>query len=315
MNLVLTLLYTRRPLNRNEIRSAVVQYTHAVSDEAFSRMFERDKDELRALGIPVVTEGGDAFFGVDPGYRIHQRDYALPGISFEPDEIAALGLAARTWAQASLAGPAAEAVRKLAAAGVEPDDGVLVGIEPRLRTIEPSFDSIRDAVVTRTPVTFDYRRPDRTSTTRRLRPWGMAMWHGRWYVTGHDLDRDAQRVFRLSRIVGPVTPEGASGEYSVPEDHDALAAITASTAVPDSDLTATVRVRVGTALGLRRRASTTTSESDQWDVLTLDNIDLDGLAHDICGHGADVVAVAPLELVTVVEGLLDHVIAVQGGAA
>ena len=60
----------------------------------------------------------------------------------------------------------------------------------------------------RQPVTFEYRKVEGEQGTRRVEPWGLAMWHGRWYLTAHDQDRDAERVFRLSRIVGPVTPTG-----------------------------------------------------------------------------------------------------------
>ena len=122
-------------------------------------MFERDKDELRELGIPLVTEDIDPLHEDEPGYRIHQREYALPDISFEPDELAVLGLASRTWAQASLAGPAAQALRKLRAAGVERDVDALIGIEPRLRTTEPAFDAVKDGVLRRVPLRFAYRPP------------------------------------------------------------------------------------------------------------------------------------------------------------
>ena len=160
LNLVLVLLYTRRPLSKAQIRTLVPQYGATASTEAFDRMFERDKDELRGLGVPLATEEIDAFHEDEPGYRIHQRDYALPDIDFEPDELAVLGLASRSWAHASMAGPAAEALRKLRAAGVERDEGALIGIEPRLRTTEPAFEAVKDAVLSRTPVTFDYRRPE-----------------------------------------------------------------------------------------------------------------------------------------------------------
>ena len=149
LNLVLVLLYTRRPLPKSRIRLLVPQYGSAASTEAFDRMFERDKDELRELGIPLVTEEIDSLWDDEPGYRIHERDYALSDISFEPDELAVLGLASRTWAQASLAGPAAQALRKLRASGVERDEASLIGIEPRLRTVEPAFDAVKDAVLRR----------------------------------------------------------------------------------------------------------------------------------------------------------------------
>ena len=131
LNLVIALLSTRMPLSKARIRAAVPQYHGTASDEAFDRMFERDKDELRELGIPLVTSVIDPVFDDELGYRIDKREYALPEISFEPDEVAALSLAARTWTRASLAGPAASGLRKLRAAGVTMDDSSLVGIEPR----------------------------------------------------------------------------------------------------------------------------------------------------------------------------------------
>src|SRR4029077_12736972 len=110
LNLVLVLLYTRRPMSKAQIRQLVPQYGQSASTEAFERMFERDKDELRELGIPLVTEDIDPLHEDEPGYRIHQREYALPDISFEPDELAVLGLASRTCARATMAGPAAPAL-------------------------------------------------------------------------------------------------------------------------------------------------------------------------------------------------------------
>src|SRR5690606_3462777 len=120
LNLVIALLSTRQPLSRARIREAVPAYSD--NDEAFERMFERDKDELRALGIPLRTEPIDPFFDDEPGYRIDQREYALPELAFEPDELAVVGLASRAWSQASLAGPAAQALRKLEAAGLVRDE-------------------------------------------------------------------------------------------------------------------------------------------------------------------------------------------------
>jgi hypothetical protein len=140
LNLVLCLLYTRRALPKSKIREIVPQYGSAASDEAFDRMFERDKDELRELGIPLVTEDIGGVWDDELGYRIDQRDYALPDIEFEADELAVLGLASRTWAHASLAGPAASALRKLKAIDIERDGESLVGIEPRLGTREAAFE-------------------------------------------------------------------------------------------------------------------------------------------------------------------------------
>ena len=85
LNLVLALLSTRRPLTKGQIRAAVPQYEQS-DDAAFDRMFERDKDELRDLGIPIVTEHIDTFFQDEPGYRIDRREYALPPIEFTAEQ-------------------------------------------------------------------------------------------------------------------------------------------------------------------------------------------------------------------------------------
>lgn len=300
LNLVLVLLYTRRPLPKSKIRELVPQYGGAATTEAFDRMFERDKDELRELGVPLVTEEIDSLWEDEPGYRIHQRDYALPDISFEPDELAVLGLASRTWAQASLAGPAAQALRKLRAAGVERDLGSLIGIEPRLRTVEPAFDPVKDAVLRRVPVRFDYRRPEVGETlTRRVQPWALASWHGRWYLTGHDLDRGAPRVFRLSRIVGPVTLDGPPGSYAVPEDHDAHTMIGRSTAPPAATRSAVLRIRESAGRALRRRGSVE-ADADGWSRVRVDYAETEALASEISGYGPDVVALGPDDLVAAV---------------
>ena len=132
LNLVLVLLYTRRPLTKAQIRRTIEAYAAAPSAEAFDRTFERDKDELRELGIPLVTEVVSAGWDDEQGYRIDQREYALSDIAFERDELTVLGLAARAWAQASLGGAATQALRKLRATDVERDEESLIGIEPRL---------------------------------------------------------------------------------------------------------------------------------------------------------------------------------------
>ena len=72
LNLVICLLYTRQPLSKQRIRAAVPQYGEAASDEAFDRMFERDKDELRDLGIPLRAEAIDPLFDDETGYRLVQ---------------------------------------------------------------------------------------------------------------------------------------------------------------------------------------------------------------------------------------------------
>src|SRR4051794_35541904 len=261
LNLVICLLSTRRPLTKAQIRQAVPQYAENPSTEAFERMFERDKDELRDLGIPLLTSFENPLFEDEVGYRVDRAAYALPEVSFEPDELAVLGLASRVWQQASLAGPASRALIKLKAAGVEPDDSSLLGIEPRVRTNEPAFEPLYTAVRDRRPVRFPYR-PGHTSevSQRHLEPWGIVSWHGRWYVVGHDRDRDATRVFRLSRVAGHVELTGDPGDVVVPDKVDFRAQVAALAPDPPR-ADARLRVRKDAGVALRRRATAVTPDA------------------------------------------------------
>ena len=85
-------------------------------------------------------------------------------------------------------------------------------------TVDPAFGPLQAAARERREVRFDYRTPedDAARAAADLQPWGVVSWRGRWYVVGHDLDRDATRCFRLSRIVGAVTPVGEPGAFARP---------------------------------------------------------------------------------------------------
>ncbi len=308
LNLVICLLSTRGYLSKEQIRSAVPQYDACRTPQAFDRQFERDKDELREMGIPLVTGTNNPWFDDELGYRIDRDTYALPEVCFEPDELAVLGLASRVWQQASLARAASLALLKLKAAGVEPDEESLVGIEPRIRAGEPAFDPLYAATMARRPVRFPYRAARSGELTdRHVEPWGIASWHGRWYLVGHDVDRAATRVFRLSRVAGAVHAVGTPGEVVVPARVD-LRAEVARLANEPVRAHARLRVRPGRAAGLRRRGTAVAGQDGGenggdvpgapagWDVLEVPFGDVEIFAEELTGAGADVVVLAPPEL-------------------
>ena len=254
LGLVVCLLSSPRYLTAVQIRAAVPGYPE--SFEAFKRMFERDKEELRELGIPLET-GFNSAGDDEAGYRIPRQAYVLPEIRLEPDEAAVLSLAARVWRQAELAGAAAGALLKLRAAGVDAQETAETGIEPRLLAGEAAFGPLWEAVRDRRPVTFAYRAAGRSEPQQRhLQPWGVVNRHGRWYVAGHDTDRDAARVFRLSRIEGEVRFSGPAGSVTVPDGTDVRETVREwDTQPPAAQRTATVRVRPGAGHGIRRHAT------------------------------------------------------------
>ena len=308
LSLVVCLLSTHRYLTATQIREAVPGYPE--SFDAFKRMFERDKDELRELGIPLET-GTNSPGDEEYGYRISRQAYELPEITLEPDEVAMLGLAARVWRRAELAGAAEGALLKLRAAGIDAEDLTQPGIEPRVRTPEAAFAPLWEAVRDRRPVSFGYRAAGRsTAQQRRLEPWGVVNRRGRWYVVGRDADRDAERVFRLSRIDGPVTFTGPAGTVVVPPGTDVRAAVRDWDADPPVPRTCRLRIRTGAGYGLRRQAISI--EPDQvpgWDVAELNYTETGWWSEHLASFGADVVVLEPSDLRDAVIGQLKGVLA------
>ncbi|GAA4949875.1 proteasome accessory factor B [Nonomuraea thailandensis] len=291
LNLVICLLATRRPLSAEQIRQAVPGYDRD-GDEAFQRMFERDKNELREIGIPidVVRDPWED----EPGYRIERESYELPEITLEPDEAAVLGLAAQVWQRASLAEAASGALLKLRAGGVATDQPVGTGaLELRVDTRDPAFPALWDAVRDRRVVRFDYRGAGSESVrSRTVEPWGVVSRRGRWYLAGYDRDRDAPRAFRLSRITGQVATVGRPGAVEVPEGIDLRAMVGFPDETTDERV-AVVRVRQGACEGLRQLARAVHPGTDGWDEAELAFTDPERLAGWMASLGADVEVVEP----------------------
>ncbi|MBL0888963.1 WYL domain-containing protein, partial [Myceligenerans sp. I2] len=133
LNLVIALVNTDVAMTRTQIRAAVAGYGDAASDDAFFRMFERDKDTLRSLGVPVATVGLGGHTD-EVGYRIDQEAYALGQIDLTPAELGVLSLAAQFWADKALRTDMARALVKLRAAGAPVDLSLIHISEPTRRS-------------------------------------------------------------------------------------------------------------------------------------------------------------------------------------
>ena len=294
LNLVILLLVARNYTTKEQIRALMEPY-RVSTDEAFDRMFERDKDDLRALGIPLEVGFVDKFFEDEQGYRIKRDAFELPQVELEPDEAAVAGLAARVWQHAGLADATSQALLKLKAAGLPVDREALDVVQPRLVADEPAFDAVWAATQSRTPVAFDYRRRGLGEPTRRhVQPWGVVAWHGRWYLVGLDLDRQAPRQYRLSRVVGTPKATGPAGAFEPPADLD-LAEVVARQ-VGGQEQLVVVRARPGTAIGLRRHAVPLGPADDGDDRLELRTTEPGALADQIAAYGDGVLVEAPAEV-------------------
>ncbi len=305
MNLVIALLSTRAFITAERIRETVYGYADSPSDEAFSRMFERDKNELRDLGIPLET-GRVSQFDPTEGYRINREAYALPAVELTDDEAAAVAVATQLWESPELITATQGALLKLRAAGVDvdaPDSGVAItstATLPGLRGSEEVLGILLSAIDSGQAVQFSHR-PSRSEpyTTRTVEPWGIVTDRGRWYLVGHDRLRDAPRTFRLSRIGAEVAAIGPPGAVTKPDDVNLRELVMRVVSEPPTGTQARVWVAEGRATALRRQATVVgslTLGDRAGDEIAVELGMTDRLAREIASYGADAVALEPQSL-------------------
>lgn len=290
LNLAICLLMARRFIEKSQIRQIVEGY-HDLSDVAFERTFERDKDELRAMGVAVETGSNNPLFPDDVGYRIRRDDFELPPIEFSAAEAAALGLAASVWESATQADQTVSALAKLRAAGIDPDPSRVAALAPSIGAKEPAFAAIWEATLVRMPIRFSYR-----GAQRRVEPWAMTYRNGAWYLHGRDRDKGAPRMFKIARVEGQAVKEGRPGSYQVPEvDLDAAWARIGS---GPQDLEAVLAIRAGRGGQLRRNATALPGEAapEGYQAMAVRYARRPELVAEICAHGADVLVLRPLAL-------------------
>jgi proteasome accessory factor B len=315
VNLTIALLVAGRYLPRTRIRELVEGY-HGLSDAAFERTFERDKDELRALGVPIEVGGYDPLFEDEAGYRILPSEFSLPPIELDAEEASVVGVAARVWQHASMAESTQSAMTKLRAAGVEPDPSALAALEPSVQATEPAFGPLWNAVLERVRVRFTYR----DGSLRTLEPWGLTSRRGRWYVVGRDVDRDATRMFKLSRISDLPVAASRAGAFDAPEGLD-LRALAAALDPQEATADALLAVRPGKAPSLTRRGRRADpspdlpSVPDGYEGWWVGYGSLPGMADEVAGHGPDVLVIQPTDLREAVVHRLRDVVATLGAGS
>lgn len=206
-SLVLALIATETGLTRDQVLSTVQgyrqRYVQDRDNSGLERQFERDKDDLRELGIPL--EAIDPYDNVQARYRIPKGLYDLPAdVRFSPDELMLLKLAATVWREGSLSAESRRALTKLRSLGAGASDPVL-GYAPHVRARESSFDPLNRALDRREVVAFRYLKPGDASSRRRVvAPRALVQFDGRWHLFASDREALAPRTFLLSRIVGAV---------------------------------------------------------------------------------------------------------------
>lgn len=294
VNLVVALMATEHGLTKDTILSSVSGYREhgeaGAGKDALEKMFERDKENLRRLGVPIETIGDHS----DPDdlrharYRVPTAEYEIPvDIDFTPAELALLSLAGGVWSEGSMSAQARSGLRKLRAVGLAVEEPI-IGYTPRLNAREPAFGPLQHAIDQHRTVRFSYLKPgEEHARERRIHPLALVEYEARWHVFGMDLHARADRTFLLTRIVGEVA---LTRETFDPDLHDgagdrALRGL-AEVAARQSAL---LEVTPGTEAALRLARRGTPAVQG----VAVPFVDVHVFADELASYGPEVRVVAP----------------------
>lgn len=239
INLIAALLEAESPMTAEQIRERISGYDSADNHEAFRRAFERDKADLKQMGIPIETRQLDAFGDTPPGYIIPKSSYYLPELDLEADELAALRIAAT--AVLGVEEEAGSGVMKLSMGAIdEASSGARLAWNADVAASQPLLGPLYSVVAERVPITFDYQ-PAGTDEPGSRTVWPYALVHrkGHWYLVGHDDKSDDTRTFKVARITGE--PKRGEGTYDIPSDFSAEKHVLAHVGTEGEQVVATVR--------------------------------------------------------------------------
>jgi len=286
VNLTIALLATKRYLTKSEIFRTVEGYEGA--PEAMERMFERDKDDLRSLGIAIELGTFDPLFEDEAGYRITPSSYQLDLGELDGTDIALLSLAASAWSGAALEKESTSALVKLASMGIDSDSEALSLLTPLVSATNENFAIVTEAIIRRSEIEFEYVSADLSTQARRIAPYSMRGQSGSWYLVGLDREKDSLRTFRLDRIISEVKVGKKGNAFLIPDPLPLLSG-------DEVKEIALLRVRKNRGQQLRSLA-TLVKSGEEWDEISLPIVDASWLLRTILWHRDDVVALEPLSL-------------------
>lgn len=327
--MVLALVASSEGLTKHALLSSVYGYADRFGDVsqrgALDRQFERDKEQLRGLGIPVDTIESPG----EPGnnqlarYRISRDALEVPeGLAFTDRELMLLRMAVLAWREGSLTREARRAAMKLESIGAGVD-APSIGVSAGFGISEHSAPALISAIEDGHGVRFAYQLPQNSAALERwVLPLRLHRFEGRWHLISFDFDRNAPRVFLLSRIVGEVTAQAVDRDLLLGDSFDAPRLVDQAISELEK-IQALQRVQVR----VRRRSAAEAQLMGRADVRVIDDglpersvlefgtTDVHELAVLIAGFGADAEAVSPAGLRDEVRRLLATLAARHTGSA
>jgi len=301
-HLILALMATQSGVSKENILHSVRGYREdheaGVSKETLERRFERDKDILRDMGIPLETlvpvedEGNNR----STLYRIPKGKYDHPDdLKLSAQDIRLLNVAAAVWREGSLSKDARVAQMKLASHGLNINEPLL-GALPMITARDPALAALRMALAENKQVRFSYLKPgERHATSRVVSPIAVVLHEGSWHVLSLEGADHSQRTFLLRRIVSAVE---ILDEVAIGSDPDTMSQMTEELDQLYRHQVASIRVTPdsGAATILAHRPGTTMDG----DVYSVHYTDVNVLADALCEHGPEVTALSPPDLVEAV---------------
>ena len=276
-------------------------------NEAKDRMFERDKEDLRSLGINIELGTFDPLFEDEAGYRISPESYALQIKDLDSVDVALLSQAARLWQEAALGESAQSGLRKLKGLGLDSDIDTFVDVSATLRATPEQIPQLIEAVSLRSAITFEYLDEDMKSQVRNLLPYRLSNTRGYWYLIGKDVDRQAIRTFRVDRISSTISLQGRAGAYEV----DSEALISEEAKYLGEMKKARIAIRKGKAPQLRLGAVIQEKNAD-WDLVELDYRSEENLIQRVLWYGTDAVIEEPESLRDSIISRLERAVEAHG---
>lgn len=289
VSLTIALLATKRYLTKAEIFANIEGYDG--DSEAKDRMFERDKEDLRSLGITIEVGSFDPLFDDEAGYRIKPESYALQLQSLDSVDMALLSQAARLWRKAALGDSAQSGLRKLKGLGIESDFDTVIDVSATVQSTPEQIPDLIEAIGSRTVISFEYLDENLSAKLRTIEPYRISNTRGYWYLIGRDRDREAMRTFRVDRITSSIVIIGRASAFEV--DYNALNA-------EDSKFQAlseraVLAIRKGRAERLRGLGKVSEIDAD-WDRVEISYRDEASFLQRVLWYQSDVVIEEPSSL-------------------
>ena len=305
INLTIALLATKRYLTKSEIFKSVEGYEG--SAETKERMFERDKDDLRSLGIEIEVGSFDPLFNDEAGYRIKQESYQLDLGPITPVEVSLLSLAAEAWQEASFGDVAQKALLKLRSIGIPGDELMMPSTVNKLDDGGQDIALISKAISLHQLMDFDYIDAEMSINKRNVVPISLSTRSGFWYLAAVDQDVEEIRTFRLDRIIGDITVSEGPKDFEIPSGFNPKEKV----ASLNPQGFAIIDVRRGKASALRALA-TSIHSLGEWDQLKIPIFNLDSLSSLVLWHGLDAMVQEPSQLKDLIVHHLEAVVRNHG---